>query len=94
MTTTCENRVTSFILPRDVRDICRCCGLQAVVAGRQARKRARFFARVAVRAGEHPRALKSHQHKPALRRWGFVTRIAGFALSPTDRMLLQMTPIK
>lgn len=35
-TAACENGATSFIPPRDVRDICRCCGSQAVVAGRQA----------------------------------------------------------
>lgn len=84
-TAACENGATSFIPPRDVRDICRCCGSQAVVAGRQARKPVWLFARGAVRAGEHPLAFKSYQRKTALRRWGFVKCNAGFALSPPTK---------
>lgn len=78
-TAACENGATSFIPPRDVRDICRCCGSQAVVAGRQARKPVWLFARGAVRA------FKSYQRKPALHRWGFVKHNAGFALSPPTK---------
>lgn len=84
----------SFILPRDIRDICSCCGSQAVVSSRQAWKQAHFFAAhrqglpgcacVAVHASEHPLVLKSHQCKPALCWWGFVKCIAGFAFITTD----------